>query len=503
MNKWSKSLEAVDKNPDSLELWEACFDAIENSGRLNIDIKQIKEVYDRFLHKFPLFYGYWLKYIELEKQVFKGDVRIILEKAVCSFPNSLDLWTKYLEEMGDCGGNKEHKKYLFKRAIGNCGRQFLSHDLWDSYINFVDDDDERERVISKLARIPLHQHARYFQQCGDTNEIKNFAETQQVVKTRWEYESKLKRDYFHVLQIELEDVDTWNEYLDYMESELDKEEGVVEFVDVVTVYEQCLIVCALYDVFWQRYLRFLISRDFAVNEEEIRNVFRRAALVFVPGSRPWIRHYWSIWEESVGNIDLARDILSTLMRKLKQGTSLHNDALIQRCYFEKRVTGDMRKYIDKSVHSPLMMGLLAQETGDTDLWESAWESGGEKNVNFITMWFDYCVENLDGDELYEKWQRLVKNAGVPLCILNDLSRMYMDQLDSSGDPEAMKRWIEVDKWVNYWTFNNENKQQLKLENGHPGVSVDLYQVLYDKDWDAKAMLFEPMWKEQGVKVPPK
>lgn len=68
-----RKLEAdVQANPDEFENWEKLVRAVEGlEGGLNRNsspqaITAARSIYDRFLAKFPLFFGYWKKYADLE-----------------------------------------------------------------------------------------------------------------------------------------------------------------------------------------------------------------------------------------------------------------------------------------------------------------------------------------------------------------------------------------------------------------------------------------------------
>jgi len=59
-------------DPDDFETWEKLVRTAESlEGGLNRNsnpqsIAATREIYDRFLAKFPLFFGYWKKYADLE-----------------------------------------------------------------------------------------------------------------------------------------------------------------------------------------------------------------------------------------------------------------------------------------------------------------------------------------------------------------------------------------------------------------------------------------------------
>jgi pre-mRNA-processing factor 39 len=60
------------ESPDDFEPWEALVRAAESlEGGLNRNsspqaIAATREIFDKFLAKFPLFFGYWKKYADLE-----------------------------------------------------------------------------------------------------------------------------------------------------------------------------------------------------------------------------------------------------------------------------------------------------------------------------------------------------------------------------------------------------------------------------------------------------
>lgn len=60
------------EDPDNFEVWEKLVKAAEvQEGGINRNsssqaITSLRDVYDRFLAKFPLFFGYWKKYADLE-----------------------------------------------------------------------------------------------------------------------------------------------------------------------------------------------------------------------------------------------------------------------------------------------------------------------------------------------------------------------------------------------------------------------------------------------------
>lgn len=95
---------AVLKSPDDFDSWEKLVRAAESleGGGLNRNsspqaIATIRDVYDRLLAKFPLLFGYWKKYADLEFSIAGTEAA----EMVCSLSFSLSTRNNQLTECGD------------------------------------------------------------------------------------------------------------------------------------------------------------------------------------------------------------------------------------------------------------------------------------------------------------------------------------------------------------------------------------------------------------------
>jgi hypothetical protein len=62
------------------------------------DINKVREVFDDFLAKYPLCYGYWMQYVGAEASV--GDqADAVLERGVAATPYSIELWLHYIDRV--------------------------------------------------------------------------------------------------------------------------------------------------------------------------------------------------------------------------------------------------------------------------------------------------------------------------------------------------------------------------------------------------------------------
>lgn len=344
-----------------------------------------RATYDRFLEKFVLLFGYWTKYAELEIQFAQeqgeedgeigghhdGGAQRVFERAVAAFPVSVDLWTAYLGFM--ISHLKSHTpkavealRTLFERGAELVGRDFLSHPFWDKYLEFEESlggsemNDRLVKILARIIQIPLHQYARYYEKFSGvlasytgshadlialaplpspaeditTHFTRVFQRTQQGTTDRWQYESRISRSYFHVVELEQDQIENWHAYLTWEESQRD-------FEQIRSLYERALVPGALYDTFWLRYARWMMKvskSNLSTNNqtlEEVRNIFRRASTVFVPISRPFIRYQFALFEESQGEIVAARDIINSVQRQNPDT----EEPFTYRVEFERRVGG--------------------------------------------------------------------------------------------------------------------------------------------------------------------
>ncbi|KAJ3092554.1 hypothetical protein HK102_005834 [Quaeritorhiza haematococci] len=402
--EYERYWEVVTKNPEDFAGWEYLIRIAEaaNGGITREsspeDLTNLRSVYDHFLAKFPLCFGYWKKYADWEMAV-EGPEKAeqIFERGVASIHNSVDLWTQYCSFQLEHSKDEEAIRGVFERGATAVGYDFLSHIFWDKYIEFEESKEHFGRVMAileRVIRIPLHQYARYFEKYSQLSvtrpvtellpqedlqrleaevreppkpqegaeeetpqvpekteeEIQNelrqrihsikseiYMHTQAEVHKRWVYEAEIKRPYFHVKPLDESQLANWRRYLDFEESEGDD-------ARVYVLYERCLVACALYEEFWARYARYLIGRG---DSENARNVFIRATTVFVPATQPKIRLTYAAFEEEHGRIKEVRDIYQKLLeigkgceeRHIPAPTADvpgHVETIIKFAHFERR-----------------------------------------------------------------------------------------------------------------------------------------------------------------------
>ncbi|KAL1989168.1 hypothetical protein VTN96DRAFT_3715 [Rasamsonia emersonii] len=351
------------EDPDNFEAWEKLVRAAEGlEGGINRNsspqaITTVRNVYDRFLAKFPLLFGYWKKYADLEFSIAGTEAaEMVYERGVASISTSVDLWTNYCSFKLETNHDSDVIRELFERGASSVGLDFLAHPFWDKYIEFEERLEAYDKIFAILGRvihIPMHQYARYFERYRqlaqtrpvnelappeiisqfrseieaasahlppgskaeaeierdlrlrlDTYHLEIFSRTQTETTKRWTYESEIKRPYFHVTELDEGQLANWRRYLDFEEAE-------GNYVRTQFLYERCLVTCAHYDEFWLRYARWMSAQP--GKEEEVRNIYQRASTIYVPIANPTVRLHYAYFEEMTGRVDVAKDIHNAIL----------------------------------------------------------------------------------------------------------------------------------------------------------------------------------------------
>ncbi|KAG5983653.1 hypothetical protein E4U55_007577 [Claviceps digitariae] len=505
----------VEADPDNFESWENYVKSAETlDGGLNRNsspqaLSTFRDAYDRFLHKFPLLFGYWKKYADMEFNIAGPEsAEMVYERGCASITNSVDLWTEYCSFKMETTHDPQIVRELFERGASLVGLDFLAHPFWDKYIEYEERQEAQDRIYAihaRVIRIPLHQYARYYERFRtlshtqplsevvstdvlsrfqaeveaesaaygsgarpeleierdvrakiDAMYYEEFTATQQEVSKRWTYESEIKRPYFHVTELEHSQLNNWRKYLDFEEAEGD-------FQRVVSLYDRCLVTCAFYDDFWFRYARWMNAQE--GKEEEVRNIYIRAS-VFVPISRPGIRMQWAYFEEACGRVDVALDIHAAILMKLPDCI----EVIVSWAHLQRRqkdLEAAIQIYRDQ-IDAPTV-DLYTKAALVAEWAQMLWKAKGSaeearavflKNSQwygdslvFWEKWFAFELEQSStGDEEEEAAERIKKvfddfrtKSRLSMAIKREFARGYMNYLVQRGGKDAMKIFLEVDR----------------------------------------------------------
>ncbi|EHA58311.1 pre-mRNA-processing factor 39 [Pyricularia oryzae 70-15] len=531
----------VDADPDSFENWEklvrAC-EALDGGLTRNSSpqaLATLRDAYDRFLLKFPLLFGYWKKYADLEFTIAGPEsAEMVYERGCASITNSVDLWTEYCSFKMETTHVPQLVRDLFERGAACVGLDFMAHPFWNKYLEYEERQEAHEnifKILQRVIHIPMYQYARYYERFStmvhtralddvvsaelqarfkteieaeaaaygvtktepefeqemrrkvDAHYGEIFTKTQTEVTKRWLYEAEIKRPYFHVTELEKKELSNWRKYLDFEEAE-------GSFVRTAFLYERCLVTCAFYDEFWFRYARWMSAQP--DKTEEVRNIYLRAATIFVPISRPGIRLQFAYFEESCGRVAMAREVHNAILLRLPGCI----EVIISLANLERR-----HNDIDTAIE------VLKQqiESPEVDIWTKAvlvtewasllWTVKGtaeearavfQKNAqwyggsrHFWMQWIQFELEQPTSAELEaqhsERLREIIDKirteSNMSSAAKKELCGVYLAYLQHRGGKDAMKQFLAIDREM-YGPTSISLAGKAGKENGAAAPEVD-------------------------------
>lgn len=506
MDEWINAYNKVQADNDDFEKWQDLIETAESlEGGLNKtsaleNIELLRFTYDKFVEKFPMLQGFWIKYAQWEfKLGFNEKALQVYERALSMLPACVDLWTRYCKFKALITHEPEYVRRLFQRAAGVIGNHFYSHEFWDAYIEFEEingnnDDNGVENVyyiLDEIVRIPIHQYARFFDRYRKTARLlppemtidefkltqfkaeyelekeeklvnqnispdydlrvrinvyheQIYEETKWAVAKRWPFEQAIKRQYFDILYLEEAQVVNWRKYLQFEKIE---EDGLEELL-----YERALIPMALHEEIWLDYLRYLLSKS---KFEQARIIFQRACRI-LPIGRPNVRHMFARFLESEGEYEEAKEIYQSILTILPN--SLETIVLLGGNILrtEKNIQ-NVQQLFDNCISTAIgeECGFLISELAkistkhykSPEFAKKLYQSFETKHSSFI-YWREYLkfAINLKDDQLVQKvYQMIEQQSELHPRQIKDLGHYYMEY--SLTNLNAPHEFLRVDSQV--------------------------------------------------------
>ncbi|KAF2405536.1 hypothetical protein EJ06DRAFT_526055 [Trichodelitschia bisporula] len=504
----------VAANPDEYEPWNALINAIEgleNGLTRNSSpqaISAMREVYDRMLAKFPLFFVFWKRYADLEFFIAGTEAaEMVYERGVACIRNSVDLWTSYCDFKVKTCHDPEVNRELFERGADSVGLDYHSHPFWDKYLEYEERLEAPEKiyaVLSRIVQIPMQKYREYFDRFRiaasyrpvsdllpaetlvqlrndsllenptksefeierearariDLMHVEIYNHTQTEALKRASYEDQIKRPYFHVTELPEAELENWRVYLNAEEAEGD-------YARITFLYERCMVVCALYEEFWMRYARWMEAQP--GKTEEVRNICVRASCVFLPIFRPNLRLQYALFEEQCGRPDVARDVYQGILLRLPG----HLQTITALAGLERRQHGMeaaiavFNDYIKSPGCDNFTKGTLVSQWA-TMLWKikgSAEEARDvyQRNTQYYLdsrpFWVGYlqfeldqptsaATESVQYERIKGVFDEICRSARIGAAAIRDLAHLYMEYLMERGPKDAAKECLRVDKEIN-------------------------------------------------------
>ena len=405
---------------------------------------------------------------------------------------------------------------LFERGASCVGLDFLAHPFWDKYLEFeerLESYDKIFAVLDRVVHIPMHQYARYFERYRqlaqsrplhellpadlliqfraeienegavsktekgeleveremrtriDNFHLEIFSRTQTETTKRWTYESEIKRPYFHVTELDETQLVNWRKYLDFEEVEGDYQR--TQFL-----YERCLVTCAYYDEFWMRYARWMIVQP--GKEEEVRNVYQRASMLYAPISRPAVRLQYAYFEEMVGRVEVAKEIHQSILCNLPG----HIETIVSLANMSRRHGGleaaiDIYKtHIDSAQCDIYAKAALVTEwarllwkiKGSVDEARQVFQRNQHWYLDSRVFWINYLsfeleqptsaeTESAQYQKIKQVHDDIRRKSHLPPLTVKDLTHYYMVYLLERGTKDAAKEYMTLDREVNGYAYS--------------------------------------------------
>ena len=294
----------------------------------------------------------------------------------------------------------------------------------------------------------------------DNFHLEVFQKTQTETTKRWTYESEIKRPYFHVTELDESQLANWRKYLDFEETEGD-------YARVQFLYERCLVTCAYYDEFWLRYARWMFSQD--QKDEEVRNIYQRASMFYVPIARPAVRLQYAYFEEMSERVGMAKDIHEAILLNLPG----HVETIVSLANLSRRHGGleaaiEVYKaqidstQCDLSAKAELVAEwarLLWKIKGSVDEARQVYQKNQHWYLDSKAFWLCYLqfeIEQPTSAETEPTQYKRIKQVHDDIRqrsqlsppIMKALSHLYMVYLLERGTKDAAKEYLTLDRDVN-------------------------------------------------------
>ena len=300
----------------------------------------------------------------------------------------------------------------------------------------------------------------------DNFHLEIFQKTQTETTKRWTYESEIKRPYFHVTELDESQLVNWRKYLDFEEVE-------GGYVRTQFLYERCLVTCAYYDEFWLRYARWMFSQ--ADKEEEVRNIYQRASMFYVPIALPSLRLQYAYFEEMSERVGMAKDIHEAILLNLpghvETIVSLANlsrrhgglDAAIE--VYKAQIDSTQCDLAAKAALVAEWARLLWRIKGSVDEARQVYRENQHWYLDSKAFWLSFLefeigqptsaeTEPTQYKRIKQVHDDIRRTSRLAQSVVKELSHMYMGYLLQRGTKDAAKEYLTLDRDVNGWVELN-------------------------------------------------
>ncbi|KAJ8282826.1 hypothetical protein COCON_G00053450 [Conger conger] len=155
-------------NPQEFSSWTELLQYCEQEGHMTASRRAL----GAFLTRYPLCYGYWKKYADLERRAGNTNrAQEVCVRGLKAIPLSLDLWIHYITLLQDTLNmnlpeSTQRIRSAFESAVLAAGMEFHSDRLWEMYTEWEREQGDLRAVTAvyeKVLRTPTQLYAGHFE----------------------------------------------------------------------------------------------------------------------------------------------------------------------------------------------------------------------------------------------------------------------------------------------------------------------------------------------------
>ncbi|CAI4231304.1 unnamed protein product [Auanema sp. JU1783] len=156
----------VKLDENNFDIW---MNVVQLADQLN-EADVSREVYERFLVRYPFCYGFWKKLADFERRNNRFESALkVWDQSVTAIPLSIDLWLGYIgyaREVYGSAGDTNSINCLYSRALATAGLEFKSDSLWNHAITWQEtrgDWKTVSEIYDKLLTIPTMMYKSHYE----------------------------------------------------------------------------------------------------------------------------------------------------------------------------------------------------------------------------------------------------------------------------------------------------------------------------------------------------
>ncbi|KAM4555748.1 pre-mRNA-processing factor 39 [Odontesthes bonariensis] len=146
---------AAHDNPQDFTSWTDLLQYCEQESHVTASRRAL----EAFLARYPLCYGYWKKFADLERRAGYNDkAEEVCIQGLRAIPLSVDLWIHYINLLlGTLDMNLPESptriRSVFEEAVASAGLDFHSDRLWDLYVEWEKEQGNMKNAAAVLDRV--------------------------------------------------------------------------------------------------------------------------------------------------------------------------------------------------------------------------------------------------------------------------------------------------------------------------------------------------------------